>query len=187
MRRLVTNTILVVSVPIGVGVGLWTALLSVAVGRGTSICSSSFLCHAAVGTPFERWQSALLGAGTTVAVILIALAASPFGSARTAKSAALTMLGAATGVVTGFWTASMTYPCPAFCLYAQPRLVAWQSCLVGGAAAVIVLLVAGTRDREFGRASVQGVRYVSRYLFEDLNHPQVDAPEQHNALGLIDN
>jgi len=184
MRRLVTNALLVASVPIGVGVGLWTALLSVAVGRGTYICSSSFLCHAAVGTPFERWQSALLGAGTTVAVILIALAASPFGSARTAKSAASAMLGAATGVVTGFWTASMTYSCPAFCLYALPRFAVWQSCLVGGAAAVIVLLVAGMRDRELVRGIVQRIRYVSRYLFEDLNHPQVDTLDQDVVAGI---
>ena len=155
-----------------------------AVNRGTYICSSRFLCHAAVGTPFERWQSAFIGAGTTVAVILIALAASPLGSARTARTAALAMLGVATGIATGFWTASMTLPCPAFCLYAQPRFVVWQSCLVGGAAAVIVLIVAGTRDREFVRGSVQGIRYVSRYLFEDLNHRQVDALEQDAVAGI---
>jgi len=184
MRRLVTNGLLVASVPIGVGLGLWTALLSVAVGRGAFICSGSFLCHAAVGTPFERWQSALLGAVTTVAVILIALATSQLGSARTAKTASLAMLGAATGVLTGFWTASMTYPCPAFCLHEQPRFVVWQSCLIGGAAAVMVLLVAGTRDRELVRGSVKGIRNVSRYLFEDLNHQHVDALDQDAAPGI---
>jgi hypothetical protein len=82
------------------------------------------------------------------------------------------MLGVATGIASGFWTASVTHPCPAFCLYAQPRFANWQSCLVGGAAAAAVLIVAGALDREFVRGSVQCIRNVSRFLFEDISHRQ---------------
>ena len=79
----------------------------------------------------------------------------------------------ATGVACGFWTASVTYPCRAFCSDAQPRFVMWQSCLVGGAAAAIVLILAGTLDRDFARGGVQGMRSIMRYLSEDLSRRQI--------------
>lgn len=95
------------------------------------------------------------------------------GSVRTTWTALLAMVGVATGIASGFWMASATYPCPAFCLYAQPRFAIWQSCLVGGAAAATVLIVAGALDREFVRGRVQGIRNVSRFLFEEVSHRQV--------------
>lgn len=189
VRRIVTIALLVASVPIGVGVGFWTALLlvpvgpdiyGVAVGGGAYDCLSITSCQPAVETPFEWWQSAVFGAGAMVAVIVITLAASRLRSARMAKTAAWTVLGVAAGVATGLWTVSVTYLCaaPVIC-YPEPRFVTWQSCLVGGATAAIFLIMAGTLDRGFARGSVQGIRNLSRFLFADLGHRRqmVDAGE----------
>ena len=75
MRRSVTHALLVGSVPVGIGVGLWTALLRVDISA--QVCGH-FLC-AAFGTPFARWQSALLGAVAAAMVVLASIAASRLG------------------------------------------------------------------------------------------------------------
>src|SRR5579864_2502755 len=57
MARVFARALLVASLPVGIGVGLWTALLRVDISA--QVCGN-FLCTA-FGTPFARWQSALLG------------------------------------------------------------------------------------------------------------------------------
>jgi len=75
MSRPFTRALLVASVPVGVGVGLWTALLRVDVSA--QVCGH-FLC-AAFGTPFARWQSALFGAVAAAVVLLASMAAHRLG------------------------------------------------------------------------------------------------------------
>lgn len=75
MSRSFSNALLVASVPVGIGVGIWTALLRVDVSA--QVCGH-FLC-AAFGTPFARWQSALLGAVAAAVVVLASIAASRLG------------------------------------------------------------------------------------------------------------
>jgi hypothetical protein len=75
MSRRFTRALLVASVPVGVGIGLWTALLRVDISA--QVCGD-FLC-AAFGTPFARWQSALLSAVAAAVVLLASLAAHRFG------------------------------------------------------------------------------------------------------------
>jgi hypothetical protein len=92
---------------------------------------------------------------------------------RTAKIALVVALCVAAGLVAGLWMASQTYACAAFCLYPEPRFAVWLSCLVGGIAVAIALVIAGANDRELFPQCARGLRKVSRFLFEDLSRRQV--------------
>jgi hypothetical protein len=75
MMRILTIALRVASVPIGIGVGLWAALLRAPVSaEAAQICGHQFLCKAVLWNPFARWQSVVFGAGATVAVLLLSLA-----------------------------------------------------------------------------------------------------------------
>ena len=68
----------VASVPVGVGVGFWTALQ-----RTTFPLSSCPLMNACPGhASFATWQCALFGAGAAVVVLLLSVPASRQPSAR---------------------------------------------------------------------------------------------------------
>ena len=75
MRRVVTNILRVASVPVGVGIGLWTALLTTGLpcpnhfNGQLSACPESFPVAS-----FAIWQCALLGAGAAVVLVLVSLA-----------------------------------------------------------------------------------------------------------------
>jgi len=58
-------------------------------------------------------------------------------------------------------------------MFAAPKYAIWQSCLVGGVAAALAVVIASTVDGEFLEESVRGIRTVSRFLFEDLGRRQV--------------
>jgi hypothetical protein len=70
MRRIVTKTLRVASVPVGIGVGLWTASLQVRI-----ICTS-FSCPAFTEFPrFAVWLCALFGAAAAALTALVSIAA----------------------------------------------------------------------------------------------------------------
>jgi hypothetical protein len=61
-----TNALRLLSVPVGIGVGLWTAQLP--------WTCTTFSCPQYAGPRFAPWQCALFGAGATVVVLLLSLA-----------------------------------------------------------------------------------------------------------------
>ena len=72
MRRILTLVLRVASVPVGVGVGLWTAQLTTVVNECTpqGVC----LLMLRVGPRFATWQCALFGAGAAAVLLLLSFA-----------------------------------------------------------------------------------------------------------------
>jgi hypothetical protein len=83
MRRTLTNVLRLASVPLGVGVGLWTASLWV----DTSNLRCAYLLMCAPGPRFTLWQSGLFGIGAAVAAVLLSLAIARPRSTRQLKAA----------------------------------------------------------------------------------------------------
>ena len=133
------NALRVASVPVGVGVGLWTA--SLWVNTSNEPCLQLLMC--APGPRFELWQCALFGASAAVTLLALSLVDS--------LTNALRMLSVPVGVGVGLWTAQLTTgpsnqcPGPLPCLdmlYAQrPTFATWQCALFGAGAAVVMLLL----------------------------------------------
>jgi hypothetical protein len=145
MRRTLAVALRVASVPIGVGAGVWTALLRVDISA--QVCGH-FLC-AVFGTPFARWQSDLVGAGATIVVLLLSWAVSPHMtlSLRDVLRIASVVVGVGVGLSTAVMTSYPScYPngCPGFPTH--PTFALYQCALFGaGATAVLVLVSFGIR------------------------------------------
>lgn len=80
-----TNALRVLSVPVGVGVGLWTAQL-----RSVPYRPPYGRCPVFIGIPpltFAPWQCALFGAGAAVVVLLLSLAATRLPMASQLRAA----------------------------------------------------------------------------------------------------
>lgn len=137
--------------PIGVGVGFWTALLRVDISA--QVCGH-FLC-ATYGTPFARWQSDLVGAGATIVVLLLSMAVSPHlaVSLRDVLRIASVLVGVEVGLSTAVMTSyPACYPdrCPG--LPTHPTFALYQCALFGaGAAAVLALASFAATRREVPR------------------------------------
>jgi len=140
MRLTLKNALRVASVPVGVGVGLWTTQLWT-VPR----CPPNTHCPALVGVlTFAPWQSALFGAAAAGWLALVSLVVR---SGRNVVSA-LRVASVPSGVGVGLWTAQlMIFPsCPRSTpsvLYAcswQPTFATWLCALLGAAAAAVVFL-----------------------------------------------
>ena len=141
MRRPLALVLRVASVPVGVGVGLWTAQLRTVVNECTpqGVC----LLMLRVGPRFATWQCALFGAGAAVTLLALSFVNSLTNAIR--------VLSVPVGVGVGLWTAQLPWTCTTFSCpdYAGPRFAPWLCALFGAAAAGIVLLlsVAVTRLR----------------------------------------
>ena len=133
MRRSLALVLRVASVPVGVGVGLWTAQLRTVLNE----CTPQGVCLAMlrVGPRFATWQCALFGAGAAATLLALSLVDS--------LSDALRLLSVPVGVGVGLWTAQLPWTCTAFSCpgYAGSRFAPWLCALFGAAAAVIVLLL----------------------------------------------
>jgi hypothetical protein len=95
MRRILALVLRVASVPLGVGVGLWTAQMP--------WNCPVFSCP--INVPqFATWQCALFGAGAAVTLLALSFADS--------LTNALRVLSVPVGLSVGLWTAQMTSPLP---------------------------------------------------------------------------
>ncbi len=142
MRRTVALVLRVASVPVGVGVGLWTAQLTTG---PSNQCPSGALCVLIkyFDTPtFATWQCALFGAGAAVTLVALSVVGS--------LANALRVLSVPAGVGVGLWTAQLrSFPycplyarCPAYIGGIPPLTFApWQCAVFGLGAAVVVLLL----------------------------------------------
>jgi hypothetical protein len=85
MRRILTNVLRVASVPVGVGVGLWTAQL-----QSLQPCPPEMRCPnpsvLLLQPTFTAWQCALFGAGAAAVLLLISLAVARLPMARPLKA-----------------------------------------------------------------------------------------------------
>lgn len=80
----VTNALRVLSVPVGVGIGLWTSQL-----RTLPYCPPYGRCAAFIGMApltFAPWQCAMLGAGALVVLLLLSLDGGPIAIAKVMQS-----------------------------------------------------------------------------------------------------
>ena len=88
MMRTLALVLRVASVPVGVGIGFWTALVT----KG-SPCPNHFngalssICPQFPVATFALWQCALFGAGAEAVVLLLSLAVARLPSARSLKTA----------------------------------------------------------------------------------------------------
>ena|ERR1039458_401097 len=137
MRRTLTHVLRFASVPVGVGVGLWTA--SLWVDTSNLPCGHILMC--APGPRFALWQCALFGAGAAVVTLLL--------SWTGGLSSVLRMASVPLGFVIGLWTAQPLSPycppvgygeCPTF-VTLEPTFAPWQCALFGVGAAVVMLLL----------------------------------------------
>ena len=147
MRRTVALVLRVASVPVGVGVGFWTAHLTPSEYQ----CPPNALCvpiKLYLPPTFATWQCILLGAGAAAVLLLVSVAVAHPPSASSLKAAGVAAVAA--GCVVGLWTAQLQslQPCPPstrcpnpYLLFLQPTFTAWQCALFGAGAAVVVLLL----------------------------------------------
>jgi hypothetical protein len=167
MRRILTNVLRVAAVPIGVGVGFWTALLTTlpyCPGRGLGTVA---LC--AARPIFAQRSSVLCGTAAAVVVLLASIVvrhASP-------KVAVLDLAAAAAGIMIGLWTSTIVYPpCgpTQLCLgVLEQSFAVWQSACLGAVATAVILLIVATINTEFRSVNLDAARRIKRWLFVDLS------------------
>ena len=147
MERALALVLRLASVPVGVGVGLWTAQLA----PTDYSCPPNGLCllmKVYLRPTFATWQCILFGAGAAAVLLLlsVAVARPPSGPALQASRVAAVVAG----VGVGLWTAQLQLleQCPSFAgcpapsgLVFQPTFTAWQCGLFGAGAAVVVLVL----------------------------------------------
>jgi len=122
MGRVLTTVLRAASVPVGVGVGFWTAQL-----RPTFVLSSCAEGPPCGAPTFATWQCALFGAGAAVGLIFISSVRRP--------EDALRVLSVPVGIVVGLWTAQLSN------FYGVLVYVVWQCALFGAAAAAVLMLL----------------------------------------------
>jgi hypothetical protein len=86
MRRILALVFRVASVPVGVGVGLWTAQLT----PNEYKCPPKAAClliNLYLRPTFATWQCILFGAGAATVLLLLSLAVARLPSARSLKAA----------------------------------------------------------------------------------------------------
>lgn len=169
MRRVVANGLLLASVPVGVGVGLWMALLTYPPYCPVRGLGTADLC--AARSSFAPSLCVLCGAAAAALALLGSIAVR-----RSASRVGLFDLGAAAvGIALGLWASLMvdTYPSCGprqLCvtLLAQ-RFAPWQSAVIGAAATTAILVIGATVDTDFRRVNFRAARTVERWLFKDLS------------------
>ena len=168
MRRVVTNGLLLASLPVGVGVGLWMALrtyLPYCPVRGLGTLA---LCPAR--PRFDPRLCVLCGGAAAAFVLLVSIAVRRCAS----RVGIFDCVAAAAGIVFGLWTSLITYayvPCGPrqLCLGFLPqRFAVWQSASLGAGAMMVILVVGAVVNTDFRRDNLSAARTVQRWLFKDL-------------------
>jgi ABC-type microcin C transport system permease subunit YejB len=169
MRRVVANGLLLAAVPVGVGVGLWMALLTYlpyCPGRGLGTAS---LC--AARSSFDPRLCVLCGAAAAALALLVSIA----GRRRASKVGIFDLGAAAVGIALGLWASLMVYTYPPcgprqLCVTGLAQgFAAWQSALIGAAATTAILVVGAAVDTDFRRVNFRAARTMQRWLFKDLS------------------
>jgi ABC-type microcin C transport system permease subunit YejB len=169
MRRIIAYALGVASVPVGVGVGLWMALLTYLPSCPYRGLGTVALC--AARPSFEPRLCVLCGGAAAALVLLVAIAVSPHVS----RVAIFDLAAAAAGIALGVWTSLMTYiypPCGprALCLIlSAQRFATWQSAVIGAATLTLILVVGGIVSSDFRHTNLRAARMVQRWLFKDLS------------------
>jgi hypothetical protein len=94
-----------------------------------------------------------------------------FGAVSSVKTAMSWAAVVSAGIAAGLWMASMTYSCE-LCVFAPSRFAAWQCCVVGFVVSAMAFWAIRVIEREFLPTSLDGIRRVRRFLFEDLAQRQ---------------
>jgi hypothetical protein len=153
MRQALALVLRLSSVPVGVGVGFWTAQLT----PGPYTCPPNGLCllmNVILRPTFATWQCIVFGADAAAVVLLMSLAVSglPAATARQASQVA----AALAGIGVGLWIAQLQSleQCPSFAgcpspngLVFQSTFAPWQCGLFGAGAAVLLLLLSLAASR----------------------------------------
>lgn len=169
MRRVVTNGLLLASVPVGVGVGLWMALLTYLPYCPVRGLGTLALC--AAQPRFDPSLCVLCGAVAAAVVLLGSIAV----RRRASRVGIFDLAAAEAGIVIGLWTSLITYadpPCGPrqLCIgFLAQRFAAWQSALIGAAAMIVILVVGAAVNTDLSRVNVGAARSVQRWLFKDLS------------------
>jgi hypothetical protein len=168
MRRVITTGLLLASVPVGVGVGLWMALLTYLPYCPVRGLGTLALCAARPG--FNPRLCVLCGGAAAAFVLLVSIAV----CRRASRAGIFDCVAAAAGIVFGLWTSLITYayvPCGPrqLCLGFLPqRFAVWQSAFLGAGAMMVILVVGAVVNTDFRRDNLSAARTVQRWLFKDL-------------------
>jgi len=169
MRRVVTKGLLLAAAPVGVGVGLWMALLTYLSYCPVKGLGTADLC--AARPSFDPRLCVLSGAAAAALTLLLSIAV----SRRASKVGIVDLAAAGAGIVIGLWTSLITYadpPCGPrqLCLGSiAQRFASWQSALIGAAAMMVILMVGAAVDTDFRRVNFGAARTMQRWLFNDLS------------------
>jgi hypothetical protein len=169
MRRILAIAFGVVSVPVGIGVGLWMAQLTsrppcVAIGLGTqALCIPQRLVAPSV---------CVLCGGAAAAVLLLT---SIVVHRHASLAPAFDLAAAVAGIVIGLWAwTSVTYvqcgPRQQICgPFALERFTSWESALIGAVAAAAIVGLGCAASSDLLRMNLATVRRLRRWLFSDLS------------------
>jgi hypothetical protein len=169
MRRILAIALRVASVPVGVGIGLWMALLTSLPYCPVRGLGTLPLC--AARSRFDPRLCVLCGAVAAAVLLLVSIAI----RRRASRVGIFDLAGAAAGIVVGLWTSLITYayaPCGPrqLCIGFLPqRFEAWQSALIGAAAMMIILVAGSAADTDLRRVNLSAGRSMQRWLFRDLS------------------
>jgi hypothetical protein len=164
MRRTIAYGLRVASAPAGVAVGLWMAQVAQPPG-----CPVRGLGTAALCMPVPAFQPSLcVLVGAAVAAVFLML--SIVIRRPTSMAATFDLTAAGGGVAVGLWTTlPLAFDCQAFCIAGPPFLAAWQSSLIGAAAAAAIVIVGCAASANVRRANLDACQRVQRWLFTDLS------------------
>lgn len=169
MRRVVANGLLLAAVPVGVGVGLWMALVTYLPYCPVKGLGTADLC--ATRSSFDPRLCVLCGAATAVLTLMIFIVVRPGGS----RVGIFDLGAAAVGVGVGLWASLMVYTYPTcgprqLCVtFLAQRFAVWQSALIGAAITTAVLVVGAAIDKDFRNVNFRAAQTMQRWLFRDLS------------------